>query len=234
MSTRRLVDIEESLYYAVFDYLSDPVSNITLTTSDGLTYSGFPRLPVNYFREVSVYRNGVPVLPEDYVINYRDAKVTFRSVNALTDIVTVDYYYVVPNIVLAFPDMLNAEIILPTVAIEYDMTMSEAVEIGSRFRRKYSDKFSIGVYASSVVEKYILSDRLTNGLLLRAVPIIDLSLGYPLKPDGTKNPDFDYWGQVKGYMEFEDIITRSFRSERFGDVELNVMIIDFTVVSYQL
>ncbi len=234
MSARRLIDIEESLYYAVFDYLSDLVSGVTLSTTDGLTYSGFSRLPINYFREVSVYKNGVLVSPEEYVINYKDAKITFRSTNALTDVVTVDYYYVVPNIVLAFPNILTAEVVLPTVAIEYDMTISEAVEIGSRARRKYNDRFSIGIYASSAVEKYVLSDKLANGLLLRAVPILDLSVNYPLKPDGTKNPDFDYWSQVKGYMEFEDVITRSFRSERFGDVELNVMIIDFTVVSYQL
>ncbi|MGE4413590.1 MAG: hypothetical protein AB7E45_07905 [Candidatus Caldatribacteriota bacterium] len=229
----RLLYLENSIYYALLEYLATQKLGERLITTDNITYTGFTGLPLNFLRPLKVYKNGLEI-DTGYVVNYLQNKITFDTPNNPSDVITVDYYYNFVEAITSFPDDINLEITIPSIAIDYDFTVSRPIELGTKRRREYADRYILQLYTSSDTERKVITDMLTQDLLLRSIPYIDFDLGYPLNVDGTKNLNYNPALQTIGYIDFDNITTRSFRGGRYGEVDLYVMEIETTVISYIL
>lgn len=230
MAMSRIRNIEASLFYYVFDLLSVYVEKDVLTQKDLYTFR-FTFEDVNYLKPLMVYINDVPA--QGYKVNFNENVLIFDE--AKTGIVcTADYYYVPVKVTASFPDMLREFVVLPSVAIEYGESYYTPLELGTSKRKIAKHQFSVGIFAGTASEKYDISEKLIEQVFDKTIPLIDFSTNYPLTPDGFLNPNFNKEAQTIGYLEFEDVVQRSFRSEKYGDIELNVMIIDFVVVDYIL
>jgi hypothetical protein len=233
MGMSRLRNIEASLYYYIFDLLSiknDPNDATLLPLST--TNFKFPKGEINFFKPIAVYVDGI--LAQNYVINYNEGTVIFNNPLSTDVVCTADYYYTPVKVLTAFPDMLNEVVILPSVAIEYDESSYMPVELGTSTKKEARHQFTFGVFAGSGAEKLDISDKLIENMFDKTIPLIDFNIAFPLTADGFLNVSFNKEKQTIGFLDFEEVVQRSFRTEKYGDIELNVMLIDAVVVDYIL
>lgn len=225
---RRLRNIEYTLYYYIFDILSIYVDDVDLIKIDNNIFK-FPFADVNFLRPLDIYVNNEKI--DNYIVNFNN---NFVIINTNQDILSckANYYYVPIKVTPAFPDMLNEFIDIPSVAIEYVETYYKPLEIGTSQKRIDIHQFSIAIFAGNTAEKYDISEKIIFNLFDKTIPLIDYLSAFPLTPDGFLNNNFDKEKQIVGYLEFDNILQKSFRSEKIGDIELNVMVIDFTVIDY--
>ncbi len=233
MSMSRLRNIEATLYYYIFDLLSiknDQGNSILLPVST--TTFKFPETELNFFRPVAVYADGI--LAQNYTINYNEGVVIFNESLPDGTVCTADYYYVPIKVLTAFPDMLNEVVDLPSVVIEYIESNFLPVELGTSSKKEARHQFTFGIFAGSGAEKLDISDKLIENMFDKTIPLIDFNIAFPLTIEGYLNPGFDKEKQTIGFLDFEEVVQRSFRAEKYGDIELNVMLIDAVVVDYIL
>lgn len=226
MQMSRLRNTENSIYYALYEALSDSYIKDKGTTTDNITFQ-FSEDSWLWSKPVIVYNNGEPI-DTGFRINYEKGQVIFDNPLTPGTVVEADYHYCFVNLYPDYPVSTDTEQIpieLPAVAIEHVHTDSVGGELGSQLARVIRRRFEITVWAQRAGQRNDIAEIIENRLW-RGIILIDFSKGYPFLPDGSKNPNYDPTKQAIGVLQFVNVLLRPFRAYDFGDVQLHQMIIE--------
>jgi hypothetical protein len=199
----RTKQIQDSIEYRLCQILFQqgwvvPLENVALiATAAPNVYTIESQFPWVYFdnagqntsdTNVRVYRDGTILANSEYLVDYRERKITILS--PVSGDLTADVLTFACNIRRGYPTDQELELVdLPVIAFECDDQSTKPFAIGTSQRHRVHP-LTVDILASNDPQRIDLSDDLVDYLI--RTPLIDTDASPTLKNNGQRNDQFDF------------------------------------------
>ena len=145
---------------------------------------------------ITVYRNGVPVSPAIYAVDFAQGRISFKS--QVTGAISADVSHFTFHLTEGYPDKDRLEMLdLPIIAYEVEGKRGSPFAIGT-VARDWSFPVTIDILAQDDGQRKDLLDSITYGLL--RMPFFDMAGAWLLTPQGDINTSFNADIQRQGIL----------------------------------
>ena len=145
---------------------------------------------------ITVYRNGVPLSPTSYDVDFINGKIRFKS--TVTGNITADISHFTGHVIEGYPDEDTLKMLdLPIIAYDVEGKKGRPFMIGGS-NREYTFPIAIDILAQDKGQVKDLMDSVVNMLL--QVPYLDMEGAWLLTKDGDVDSNFNFDLQFQKYL----------------------------------
>lgn len=216
---------EYSLHYFLKKHLAFSTTNEILATNDNKSYKAKHGDWI-VDSHVFVFRNGKIVPSGEYVANYRDGIVSFKTAQDPDVKITASYFYNWIEVTPSFPDELSNK---PIISLEMGPSREGALQLGGG--RWVYTMYHLNVFALNRAQRDDMAQMIRETLEDYEAPLVDYNLGFPMLSDGARNPSYSEISQKICNMFFNDVRVNPNPTQTGDDVERNRTLINFVAVS---